>query len=425
MFELINGNNKDIDFKNKSNNYINFDNAATTPPFKKVLDDISSFLPNYSSIHRGTGIKSKISSAVYEDSRKVMGAFVNYNPQIHSVIFTQNTTHSFNLLAHSLNLTKEDIVIISEMEHHSNDLPWRKAKVLYAPLNEDGSLNLDELNCMIEKNKERLKVVTISAASNVSGIINPIEKIAKSVHKVNALIAVDLAQYIPHKEFSMILKNDEIIDFAAFSGHKMFAPFGSGVLIASDKIFKGLPPFIQGGGTVEYVTKDFIGWKNNQALNEGGTPNIIGALSMASASKILKKTIYKKSEEQEELILKALIKRLKRNKKIKILGSESDEINFRLPVIPFIMEGINHYELADKLAQNYGIALRAGCFCAHIYVKRLLKVNKAEENKIINALKQNKSIEMPGAVRISAAFYNTLDEVNYLIQSLEEISSNL
>ena len=268
---------------------INFDNAATTPPFITVMDEINNFSPWYSSIHRGTGYKSEFSSNTYENCRKIVLQFVNADLEEDTAIFVKNTTEAINLLCCSLWDNDKDLTILTtKMEHHSNDLPWRnRFKVIYAEVDRFGRLKLEDLEDKLKKNKN-IKLVSITGASNVTGCINPIHKIAKLAHSYGAKILVDGAQLIPHKPFSMKGDNeDEKIDFSAFSAHKMYAPFGTGVLIGPKEVFQYNEPHYRGGGTVKIVTDDYVMWDNAPNRFEAGTPNIIGAVALAEQYKKL------------------------------------------------------------------------------------------------------------------------------------------
>jgi selenocysteine lyase/cysteine desulfurase len=213
---------------------INFDNAATTPPFLSVMEEIGRFAPQYSSIHRGAGYKSVFSSQVYEEARKEVMKFVGGDPRTDVVIFLKNTTEGINKLSYRLwDKNKNGIVLTTWMEHHSNLLPWRdKYSVDYIDIDEQGRLRLGDLQAKLERYQGAVKLVTVTGASNVTGHRNPIYKIAELAHRYGAKICVDGAQLVPHAAVDMRPSHSpEHIDFLAFSAHKMYAPFGTGVLI--------------------------------------------------------------------------------------------------------------------------------------------------------------------------------------------------
>ena len=237
-----------------------------TPPFKTVMDDVMNFSSWYSSIHRGTGYKSKLSSQVYEDGRKAVEKFIGADSELDTIIFTKNTTESINLLAHVLaEFHKDEIIISTSMEHLANDLPWRKRfKVEYVKIDEKGNLLLEDLENKLIKNRGKVRLVTVAGASNVTGLINPIHEIARIAHRYNAEICVDGAQLVPHLPVNMEEhQSDEHIDYLAFSAHKMYAPFGVGVLVGKKKTFEPGNPMIYGGGAVRLVSHDFIEWEKS------------------------------------------------------------------------------------------------------------------------------------------------------------------
>ncbi|MCD3328254.1 aminotransferase class V-fold PLP-dependent enzyme, partial [Clostridium botulinum D/C] len=206
---------------------INFDNAATTPPFTTVVDEVIKFMYLYSSVHRGFGYKSQFSTKVYENSRNVVAKFVNCDTKYNSIIFVKNTTEAINKLSNMLYSKLKDYVILStDMEHHSNDLPWRKYNIDYIGLDKNFRLSLDDLKTKLQNYNGKVKLVTVTGASNVTGFKNSIHEIAKLAHMYGAKILVDGAQLVPHSAVDMKpMDSDEHIDYLAFSAHKLYAPF--------------------------------------------------------------------------------------------------------------------------------------------------------------------------------------------------------
>ncbi len=239
--------------------YVNLDNAATTPPFDTVVYCLGRFFQWYSSVHRGTGFKSLLSTHVYERCREVVADFIGADLSYHTLIFGQNATHAINKLAMRICPGQGRYAVITTlMEHHSNLLPWRKlgCEVLHARVNPaDGSLDMADLEDKIARNAGRLCLVTVSGASNVTGDMPPIRDIARMAHDAGAMMAVDATQLVPHRRFEMGAQDDpERVDFAAFSAHKMYAPFGCGVLVGPQWAFEEGAPDMVGGGTVHAVT---------------------------------------------------------------------------------------------------------------------------------------------------------------------------
>jgi cysteine desulfurase/selenocysteine lyase len=409
--------------------YINFDNAASTPTLKRVLDRINEFMRYYSSIHRGTGFKSKLSSQVYEIAREKAGSFVGYYKDIHTVIFGKNTTEAVNKLSYRLNIPPDAIIISTQMEHHSNDLPWRnKANVLFAPTDpEDGTLIVDSLYKMIRKHREKLFMVSLTGASNVTGNINPIKDIACEVHAAGAYFMVDGAQLVPHKAVSMGNPGDpDSIDFLVYSAHKMYAPFGAGVLVGRKELFdnqKG--PEYRGGGTVRIVTPDHVEWDGQPYVDEAGSPNVVGAVALAEAINFYNEIGYTKIEEIEMNLMGKVLERFLKMPDIQVLGQKKLESEKdRLGVIPFNIKGVHHALTAAILSYEFGLGVRNGCFCAHPYIKHLLKVGPGEEERLVGQLMQNDWSGIPGALRLSLGFYNEEWELDRLFEGIDIIRKN-
>lgn len=400
---------------------INLDNAATTPPFKTVMDDVMNFSSWCSSIHRGTGYKSKLSSQVYEDGRKAVEKFVGADSELDTVIFTKNTTESINLLAHVLGeFHKDEIIISTSMEHLANDLPWRKRfKVEYVKIDEKGNLLLEDLENKLIKNRGKVRLVTVAGASNVTGLINPIHQIARIAHRYNVEICVDGAQLVPHLPVNMEEhRSDEHIDYLAFSAHKMYAPFGVGVLVGKRKTFEQGNPMTYGGGAVRLVSHDFIEWENPPDKEEAGTPNVLGVKALTSAINKLTDMNMLAIHKRESELIEYTIHNLKSIPGI-ILYGDYENMN-RVSVISFNMNGVDHSTLADIISSQGGIAVRNGLFCAHPYVMQLLKLSNDE----IEYYRNNKRIQLPGMVRVSLGLYNNKQDIDELIGALRKISRN-
>ncbi|HAG99216.1 MAG TPA: aminotransferase, partial [Ktedonobacter sp.] len=236
-------------FDGKRVRYVNLDSAASTPPLVKVRQAVEDFLPWYSSVHRGAGYKSRLSTYLYEHAREVVMRFSNANPATHVVVFVRNTTEALNLLSHRIVLEAGELILTTRLEHHSNLLPWYRCPYELAELTPDGSIDMEDLEQRLKKHKGKVRLVTVSAASNVTGILPDIRRIARLAHAHGALIAVDAAQLLPHRSFAMGAVSDpERIDLMAFSGHKLYAPYGSGALVMPATLFADGEPMLVGGG---------------------------------------------------------------------------------------------------------------------------------------------------------------------------------
>lgn len=420
---LIAGINTKIPLKNnKLVTAINFDNAATTPPFNYVLKKINDFSPYYSSIHRGTGFKSQFSSGVYELSRNTICSFVHCNMKENTVVYVKNTTEAINKLSYIFsNLYKDPIILTTRMEHHSNDLPWRdKFKVDYVELDELGKLNLSDLRHKLEKHNGKVKLVCVAGASNVTGYKNEIYEIAKIAHSFESEILVDAAQTVAHYPIYMNRPlKEECIDYLAFSAHKMYAPFGIGVLIGPKKTFYNANPEYSGGGTIQVVTDDYVLWANPPEKNEAGTPNVIGVVALTAAIKVLNKLNMNIIDNKEMQLYNYTLNKMMGLSDI-IFYSDTNPDCKKVAILPFNIKGIRHETTAKLLSNLSGIAVRSGCFCAHPYVQRLLKLSQDE----INYFKYNYNNFHPGMVRLSFGLYNTYNEVDILINTLKKIIRN-
>ncbi len=234
---------------------INLDNAATTPPFKNVVKKINQELMYYGSIGRGKGQKSEHSTKTYLKGRNIVKNFVGANSDIYTVFYVNSTTDGINKLASALIESREDMVLTTRMEHHSHDLPWREcAKMIYSEVDNKGRLNLLDIENILKDHKGKIKYISVTAASNVTGYVNDVHKIAMLAHKYGAKIIVDGAQIVAHRKFSMLGKtSEENIDFFVFSAHKMYSPFGSGAVVGLAEILNQHIPKFYGGGMVEAV----------------------------------------------------------------------------------------------------------------------------------------------------------------------------
>lgn len=398
--------------------YINFDNAATTPPFVSVMKKINEFVPLYSSIHRGNGYKSIYSSKLYEESKINVAKFVGADLKKDTVIYLKNTTEAINKLAYRFyKKNKKCVILSSYMEHHSNDLPWREKYIVkYIAVDENGRLDLHDLKRKLIKYWGLVKLVCVSGASNVTGYINPIYKIAKLVHQYNAKILVDGAQLIPHVAVDMQPHGSkDHIDYLVFSAHKMYAPFGIGVLIGHKNTFEYGSPEYKGGGTVDIVTHECIIWNEPPEREEAGTPNVIGAVALAQAIDTLTDIGMENVQQYEERLACYAMKQLREIPQVTIY--EDSECRDRLGIICFNVEYIHHSEVARLLSQKGGIGVRSGCFCAQPYVQKLLKLTHKDVLKYMGKEKKDR----PGMVRISFGIYNNFEEIDCFMRVLKDI----
>ena len=405
--------------------YLNLDNAASTPALRDVLDAIERFLPYYASVHRGTGFKSRLSTDAYDRAHRVVGAFVGADLDRNTVIFGKNSTEAVNKLSYRLELGPESVILSSQLEHHSNDLPWRRcAQVVHVRATRDGRLDEEDFDRQLRRYADRVALVAVSGASNVSGFVQPIHRLARKAHAAGARILVDAAQLAPHRKVDMLPDDHpEHLDFVVLSAHKMYAPFGTGALIGPKELFAHTPPEYRGGGTVDAVTMDHVVWAGTPDREEAGSPNVIGAVAMAAAATALMEIgMDAVADHENELVVRAL-ERLGAIPGVSIYG-EGDPAKSRdkVGVIPFNLGTVPHALVAAILGYEGGIGVRHGCFCAHPYVVHLLQLSDEEAATWHAAIARGDKSEMPGMVRASFGCYNTLEDIDRLTEMLERIA---
>ncbi len=405
--------------------YVNLDNAASTPPLVDVVHGIEAFMPYYSSVHRGTGFKSRLSTVAYDQAHAIIGRFVGADLGANTVIFGKNTTEAINKLAYRYPLAPDSVVITTQLEHHSNDLPWRpRAHVVHVRALPDGRLDEADFDRLLARYAGRVALVAVTGAANVTGFVQPIHRLARKAHAAGARILVDAAQLAPHRRVDMLPDDHpEHLDFVTLSAHKMYAPYGTGALVGPKEVFLHEPPEYRGGGTVDIVTLDEVHWAGLPDREEAGSPNVVGAVAMAIAARTLMEVGMEAIAAHEEHLIAYTLERLREVKGIHIYGeSDPARAGEKVGVIPFNLAGISHFLLSAILGYEGGIGVRSGCFCAHPYVVHLLDLNEAESYRWRTQMLAGDKSEMPGMVRISFGCYNNTDDVDRLIAMLQRVA---
>lgn len=344
---------------------IYLDSAATSQKPKQVIDSITDYYSNHNAnIHRGIYVLSEEATKLYENAKVDVARFINAKSW-EEIVFVKNTTEGLNLIANSFSesyLKKGDNIVISLMEHHSNIVPWQILSskigfnIIYLKVNKNFELDLDELENILKQNK--VKLVSVTHISNVLGTINDVKAISSLAHKYNSLVMIDGAQSIPHIPVDV----QEIdCDFLVFSGHKMLAPMGSGVLYGKGSLLNKLPPFLAGGDMIEEVTLEGSIYKEIPYKFEAGTPNVEGAVGLSSAIKYLENIGMDNVAEYEREITKYALNALQKIPDIKIYGPP--ELSNRSGVISFTLKNIHPHDVAQILDYE-GISVRAGFHCA-------------------------------------------------------------
>lgn len=406
--------------------YIHLDNAASTPVMAEVMQQINRFMRWYSSVHRGAGFKSQIATQAYEDARRIVREFVGANAKEHVVIFGKNSTEAINKLSYRLNLTPEDVVLITTLEHHSNDLPWRgKAQVRRIGIDAQGALDMRHAEQLLVQHRGKVKLLAITGASNVTGFLPDVHALARMAHEAGAQILVDAAQLAPHRAIAMGELSDAAhLDYVALSAHKLYAPFGSGALIARRDTFEQGEPEYAGGGTIDLVTPEEVMWAEAPERDEAGTPNVVGAVAMASAMLMLKRIGMANVAEHEAQLTQYALERLSRIEGLQLYGDRNPtRANTRLGVITFNIAGMHHHLVAAILSAEFGIGVRSGCFCAHPYLMKLLQIDTRTTQQLHSQVLQKDRRQMPGMVRLSVGLQNTHEDIDALAVALKLIAA--
>ena len=386
---------------------IYFDNAATSQKPKQVIDAIKDFYEKHNAnVHRAVHTLSLEASELYEEAHEEVAEFIHAK-DMEEIIFVRGTTEAINLVAYAWglrNLKREDEVLVSLMEHHSNIVPWEIIsrmtgnKMKYIDVNDDGTLNYESFENLLSK---RTKMVCLSHVSNVTGVVNDVKKIAKSAHDHGALVLIDGAQSVPHLPVNT---KDLEADFLAFSGHKMLGPTGIGVLYGKQELLEKMEPFHGGGEMIKEVSYDrktkrcSISWNVLPWKFEAGTPNVCGAVGLMEAIRYLKRIGMGNVKSHEEMLTKYAIPHMEACcKKVKIYGTKNTTM--KCGMVPFGVEGLSSHDIALFL-DNYGIMVRSGFHCAQPL------------HEIFN---------LSSSVRASFYVYNTLEEIDRFTKVLKEI----
>ena len=400
--------------------YVNLDYAASTPAMERVAEAISAFLPWYASVHRGAGFPSQVSTRAHEAARRGIAEFVGARPSDH-VVFVRNTTEALNLLGRCLELRPGHVVLSTAVEHHANMLPWRRcAPVVALQPPPSAEALLVAVGAALEDRRRPVGVVSITGASNVTGEVFPIAEVARLAHEHDAMVVVDAAQLAPHRAIDMAADG---VDCVALSGHKMYAPFGAGVLVAPNSALCDSEPMLAGGGAVTYVTLQEVAWAALPDRLEAGSPNVVGAVALATAATTLGETGLDYIAEHERELRTHLEQRLRELPHVHPLrlwdGADVD----RLGVCTFTVDGLDHSLVAAVLSAEHGIGVRHGCFCAHPYITHLLGISEDESARIGARLRRGEHHSIPGAVRASFGLGTTVEHIDRLVDALTEMTT--
>ena len=384
-------------FNDLNKPFVYLDSASTSQKPLEVIDAISSYYKSYTAnVHRALYSIGEKATDEYENVRKLVKKILNV-PDSHSVVFTSGTTESINLIAYSWglkNLKETDSVLITEMEHHSNIIPWQlitkktNSSLNYIPLNNNGTLNTESMN---DEFLSSTKIISISHQSNVFGTINPIKNIINKVKDMGVLTLIDGAQAVPHLEVDL---SELDPDFYVFSGHKILGPTGVGVLIGRNELLEEMEPFMGGGEMINKVSMQDATWNEIPWKFEAGTPNIAQVIGLGAAINYLMNIGLDKVHSHEQSLLHYALNALEKNEDVTLYGNPPE----RGAVIPFNLKNIHPHDLAKFLDLD-GICIRAGHHCAQ---------------PIMDYLK------VPSTARISMNIYNDENDIDHLLKGIEK-----
>ena len=374
------------------------DNAASSHVPQVVIDRGSKYLAEeHSNIHRGVHYLSQHATTAYEAAREKVKRFINA-PDVKECIFVRGTTEGINLVASSYGrkfIGEGDEILVSQMEHHSNIIPWqmiaaeRGARVRMMPINERGELVIEEYESLLN---ERTKMVAVAHVSNALGTVNPIKEMVATAHKFGVPVCVDAAQSVPHFPVDV---QDLDADFFVFSGHKMFAPTGSGIVYGKRKWLDQMPPYQTGGGMIRTVSFDGTTFAPIPEKFEAGTPAIAAGIGLGAAIDYINSIDFEAAAKYEHELLEYATERLSDIPGVKIIGTAEKKAS----VLSFTIEGVHPHDIGTILDQD-GIAVRAGHHCAQPVMK---------------------FFEIPATARASFAFYNTQEEVDKLADAVQKV----
>ena len=383
--------------------FVQLDYAASAPPLQAVADTVEAFLPWYSSVHRGAGFTSTVSSEALEAARHTVHAFVGARAD-DTVVFTRNTTDALNLLAGVL--PDGSTVVTLDLEHHANLLPWRGHDHVHLPTPATLTALPDEFDEALGRLNGSQVLVAVTGASNVTGELLPVADIASVAHRHGARVLVDAAQLAPHRRVDLAGLD---VDYLALSGHKLYAPYGSGVLVGRRDWLDSAPPYLAGGGAVRSVTSAGAEWAASPARHEAGTPNVVGAVAIAAACRTLTEFGLDRVAAHDTALtdhLRAGLERIDGVQVLSAFGGDSD----RVGIVALHTGRREAAVVAAALSAEHAIATRDGAFCAHPFLRHLFGVT--EDSRL------------PNALRVSIGVGTTRGDIDVLLTALADISEN-
>lgn len=402
--------------------YVYFDNAASTIPFKKVVEKTLEFMETYSSIHRGAGKFSVLSTERYENARRTVLDFIHGKKKRDVVIFTSNTSEAINKMAQIFPFQKGDSVLISDIEHSANYLPWLKyANVITCKTNDNYQITAEAIECKLKENPT-IKIVAIAGASNLTGLLTPVKEIYKICKKYGVYLLIDASQMVSHVEVSL-----EDCDFIVFSGHKMYAPYGIGVLAGRYEVLQNTGMGSTGGGNVLYVSNENKSvYKEAPYNHEPGTPNGIGAVAIATACEVIKEIGFNEISVHNDRMVKSMVQHWGNIDGIDLIFPNKFLVEKGIPHTPIgiiNVRGKSNNEIAELLAKK-NIGTRSGTFCLYRLIERINKIDTSLSNKVYQKLIAKQMVKLPNEyelIRLSAGLMTTEEDIKYVADVLKSI----
>ncbi len=401
---------------------VRLNNAATTPPFAETVAEVTEFLQTYGALHRGAGPYADKTSHAVAQAIQTIKDFLHVDAE-QELLFTHNTSCAINVFARMLCLSKGDVVITSSIEHTSNNLPWRyntDAEIVEVRTNASGALDMAHCEQLARQYYGRLKLIAITGASNLTGYIPDLRRLSDIAHRNDALLFIDAAQLAPHRRINM---QRDGIDALAFSAHKVYAPFGIGVL-ALPKNLLHQPPVDPAGGSIDMLSSYNLVWSPAEERHQSGTWNATGIIALAKSCDILTQN-FTAIQEHEKKLVRYTAEALRAIPEITLyVDSQKSIAEDRIGTFAFNLSGYHHALVSAILDHEYHIETRAGTICNHRLVRRWLNISDSEQEMIEEKMKHGDRLASYGIVRASIGCHNTQQDIDALTNALKNIIQN-
>ena len=400
---------------------VQLNNAATTPPFERTVAEVADFLGRYGALHRGAGPRARATVEAVELAVERIRAFIG-QPEGNGLLFTANTSAAINALARMLPLTAQDVVLTSEIEHTSNNLPWRyntPAQVLDVRADDAGALELDHLDQLFAEHPGRVKLLAVTGASNLTGFCPDLAGLAARCHAAGALLFVDAAQLAPHRRVDMAAAG---VDALAFSAHKVYAPFGLGVLSVPRSVLDRRP-VDPGGGSIDMISDSgSVVWAPPVERHQTGTWNATGIVALGASCATIADAGWQSIEGRERSLVRYAAAALSAIDGVRLtVPAERYPADDRIGTFPFLVDGLHHALVAAALEHEHGIEVRAGTICNHRLVRRWVGADDAEQARVEAAIAGGDRLASYGIVRASLACHSTEADIDRLAEALRAL----